>query len=372
MSDHYATLGVDRDATPDEIKKAYRRLARKLHPDVNPGHEAEFKEVAVAYEILSDPNKRQTYDLGGSGSGQGFGGGDFGGFSDLFETFFGGGMGGAGRTQPASRQRRGKDALIEVEIDLETAVFGDTETVEIVTAEVCGTCDGDGARPGTSAETCSLCHGTGSIQQMTRTLLGQMVTNQTCNNCGGYGTRITDPCTSCGGDGRVRAERSLPVRIPAGVSDGVRIKLAGQGEVGPGGGPPGDLYLEIRVIDHPVFTRDGDHLRCMLTVPMTAAALGSAVQLETFDGVQTIEIEPGLQSGTVKRLPGLGATRLRHSSRGDMLVTVVVQTPNKLDARQRELLEQLAEARDEVEPEAIVGEQSKSRFSRIRERFAGR
>ncbi|WAL40947.1 molecular chaperone DnaJ [Brevibacterium sp. BRM-1] len=374
MSDHYQTLGVSKDASAEEIKRAYRKMARKYHPDVNPGHGDEFKAVAVAYEVLSDPAKRRNYDMGGGQYGQGFGGGagaDFG-FSDLFETFFGGGGGAGGRRSagPASRKRRGKDALIGMTIDLKTSVFGGTEDLDITTAEVCETCGGEGTRPGTHPETCGLCHGQGSVQQMTRTLLGQMVTNQTCTNCGGYGTVIKDPCNSCSGEGRVRARRTLSVKVPAGVKDGTRILLAGKGEVGPGGGPAGDLHLEVTVKEDPVFRRDGDDLRATLTLPMTAAALGTTMTLDTFDGQQSLEIPAGTQSGSVERLPGLGATRLRHGSRGDLLVTIAVSTPAKLDDRQRELLEQLAEARGEQSPEPVLGEPSaKSRFSRFKERF---
>lgn len=372
MTNHYETLGVSKDASTAEIKKAYRKLARSLHPDVNPGREDEFKQVAVAYEVLSDPEKRRNYDLGGSEYGQGFGGANFGGVSDLFETFFGGGMGG-GPQRPASRKRRGKDALIGIEIDLQTAAFGGTEDIDIATAEVCDTCGGEGTRPGTSVETCSLCHGTGSIQQMTRTLLGQMVTNQTCNNCGGYGTRITDPCTSCHGDGRIRVERTLSFKVPAGVTTGTRIQLPGRGEVGPGGGPAGDLFIEVTVREHPSFERDGDHLRCTIEVPMTAAALGATVSLDTFDGSRDISIEAGTQSGTTQKLSGLGAQRLRHSSRGDLIITINVATPRKLDAKQAELLEELARLRDETQPEATVGKGTeRSAFRRFRERFAGR
>lgn len=373
MSNHYETLGVSRDASADEIKKAYRKLARKLHPDVNPGHEDEFKQVSVAYEVLSDEAKRRNYDNGGGEYGQAGGAQGFGGFSDLFETFFGGGMGG-GRPQPASRRQRGKDALLDVEISLETAAFGGKADLDVVTAETCDTCHGEGTRPGTTVQTCSLCGGAGSVQQMTRTLLGQMVTNQTCSNCGGFGTTIPDPCNNCHGEGRVRVEKTLTVRIPAGVSDGTRIQLAGQGEVGRGGGPAGDLFIELSVARDPVFTRDGDHLRATITVPMTAAALGATVPLETFDGPQDIEIEPGTQSGTEKKLVGLGAKRLRRDTRGDLLVTILVQTPTGLDAAQREILEQLAAARGESEPTATVSEQSHHRnpFSRLREKFAGR
>lgn len=370
MSDHYETLGVARDASQDEIKKAYRKMARKLHPDVNPGHEDEYKKVSVAYEVLSDSEKRRNYDNGGGEYGQGFPQQNFGGFSDLFESFFGGAAGqGAG---PASRKRRGKDALLDIHIDLKTAAFGGTKDVDIVTADSCETCHGEGTRPGTSPQTCSLCHGAGHIQQMTRTLLGQMMTNQVCTNCGGYGTVIPDPCPTCDGDGRVRTNRTITIKIPAGVGDGNRIQLANQGEVGPGAGPSGDLYVDVTVDPDPVFTRDGDNLRASLSVPMTAAALGATVDLETFDGTEEITIDPGLQSGTEKRLSGLGATKLRRNSRGDLIVTIHVETPAKLNGEQKELLSKLAELRGETEPEARTTTHAKSPFSKLREKFAGR
>lgn len=365
MSDHYETLGVARDASADEIKKAYRKLARKYHPDVNPGHEDTFKAVSVAYDVLSDPQKRRNYDAGGGEYGQG--GATFGGFSDLFDAFFGGGTNFA--PGPESRKRPGRDALVGITIDLKTAVFGGTEDVHIVTAKVCETCHGDGTRPGTTPTTCPLCHGSGSIQRMTRTIMGQMVTNQPCNNCAGFGTIISDPCQSCGGDGRVRSEETLSVKIPAGVTDGTRILLSGRGEVGPGGGPAGDLHLEVSVKPHPVFTRDGDNLRATLTIPMTAAALGTTLTLETFDGERELVIEPGTQVGTTETLTGLGAGRLRRSTRGDLLVTIDVEVPTKLDAKQRELLEQLAELRGETSPEATMGHHHRGPFGRLRDKF---
>lgn len=366
MSDHYETLGVARDASAEEIKKAYRKLARKYHPDVNPGHDDEFKAVSVAYEVLSDPQKRRNYDAGGGEYGQP-GASGFGGFSDLFDAFFGGGAG--AQPGPASRKRPGRDALVGVSIDLKTAVFGGTEDVSVVTAKLCDTCHGDGTRPGTSPQTCSLCNGQGSVQRMTRTLMGQMVTNQPCNNCGGYGTIIADPCQSCNGDGRVRAEETLSVKIPAGVKDGTRILLSGRGEVGPGGGPAGDLHLEVAIREHPVFTRDGDDLRATVTIPMTAAALGTTISLETFDGERELEIAPGTQVGTTETLAGLGVGRLRRSSRGDLLVTINVEVPSKLDAKQRELLEQLAQMRGETTPDVKLGNHHRGPFSRLRDRF---
>ena len=370
MSNHYETLGVSPEASPEEIKKAYRKLARKYHPDVNPGHEDHFKQIASAYETLSDPQKRRNYDMGGSTSSGGFPGGGFN-VSDLFETFFGANMG-ASRGGSASRRRRGKDALIELSINLETAVFGGEENIDIATADTCDTCEGEGTRPGTSVTTCKLCHGSGSVQRTANTMLGQVLTNQTCTNCGGYGTRIEDPCPNCQGDGRVRVQRTLNIRIPAGVSDGNRIKLGGQGEVGPGGGPAGDLYVEITVKRHEVFTRDGNHLRCTLTIPMTAAALGATIPLETFDGSRDIVIESGVQSGSTIRLSGLGAHKLQQHGRGDLLVTVTVRTPTKVDEEQKKLLEQLAELRGETHPTGTVETENRGPFSRFREKFAHR
>ncbi|QUL80321.1 molecular chaperone DnaJ [Brevibacterium sp. SMBL_HHYL_HB1] len=368
MADHYETLGVSKDASAAEIKSSYRKLARKYHPDVNPGHEDEFKAISLAYDVLSDPEKRRNYDMGGGENGQGFPAG--GGFGDIFETFFGGGGGQAGG--PIPRTQRGKDALVGVNIDLETAAFGGTVDLDVTTAVVCDTCSGAGTQEGTSIETCSLCHGAGSVQRMTRTLLGQMVTNQTCNSCHGFGTVIPSPCLNCQGDGRVRKQRTMKIRIPAGVSDGTRIQLSSQGEVGPGGGPAGDLFVEVMVTRHDVFQRDGDNLRASVSVPMTAAALGATIPFETFDGTQDLSIAPGTQSGTVVKLSGLGATRLRSETRGDLLITVEVLTPDKLDDEQRELFEKLAELRGEQAPRAQITTEKHSMFSRMRERFAGR
>ncbi len=370
MADHYETLGVSKDASAAEIKKAYLKLARKYHPDVNPGHGDEFKAISLAYDVLSDPEKRRNYDMGGGENGQGFPSGGFGGFGDIFETFFGGGAGSAGG--PVPRVQRGKDALVGVNVDLKTAAFGGTVDLDVTTAVVCETCHGAGTQEGTSVETCSLCHGSGSLQRMTRTLLGQMVTNQTCNNCHGFGTVIPHPCLNCQGDGRVRKQRTMKIRVPAGVSDGTRIQLSSQGEVGPGGGPTGDLYVEVMVARHEVFHRDGDNLRASVSVPMTAAALGAEIPFDTFDGTQTLTVEPGIQSGTVVKLPGLGAKRLRSDSRGDLLITVEVVTPENLSEEERELLLQLAKLRGEETPRAQITSQNRGMFSRMREKFAGR
>ncbi|WP_309130088.1 molecular chaperone DnaJ [Brevibacterium sp.] len=370
MADHYETLGVSKDASAAEIKKAYLKLARKYHPDVNPGHGDEFKAISLAYDVLSDPEKRRNYDMGGGENGQGFPSGGFGGFGDIFETFFGGGAGSAGG--PIPRTQRGKDALVGVSVDLKTAAFGGTVDLDVTTAVVCETCHGGGTQDGTSVETCSLCHGSGSIQRMTRTLLGQMVTNQTCNNCHGFGTVIPNPCLNCQGDGRVRKQRTMKIRVPAGVSDGTRIQLSSQGEVGPGGGPAGDLYVEVMVARHDVFQRDGDNLRASISVPMTAAALGAEIPFETFDGTQNLAIDPGTQSGTIVKLAGLGAKRLRSDTRGDLLVTVEVLTPENLGEEERELLLQLAKLRGEETPRAQITSHNRGMFSRMREKFAGR
>ena len=348
MADHYEVLGVSRDATQDEIKKAYRKLARELHPDVNDGaDDAErFKLVTHAYEVLGDEESRRQYDMGGSGFGGGFGGANFGGFGDVFDAFFGGGQRG-----PRSRAERGQDALLRVELSLQEAVFGASKSLEIDTAVLCETCSGTCCQPGTSPKVCDICRGSGQIQREVRSLLGNIVTSAPCGTCRGFGQVIPSPCVSCRGQGRVRARRSIELNVPAGVEDGLRLQLAGQGEVGFAGGPNGDLYVDVSVKPDPIFGRRGDDLTCVLEVPMHDAALGRDTKIDTFDGEVEIKIEAGTQNGEVITLKGKGVTRLRGNGRGDLLVEIAVQTPHKVDSKQKELLRKLAELRksDKIE-----------------------
>ena len=377
MSDHYQVLGVGRDATGEEIKKAYRKLARKLHPDVNsaPGAQDEFKAVTHAYEVLADPQKRRIYDTTGNengndngfGGGAGFGGQGFG-FQDIFDTFFGGASAGGGRG-PASRTRRGQDALINVRIDLKDAVFGTNKKIDVDTAVTCPTCDGSCCQPGTSPRTCDICHGTGQVQRAVRSILGQVMTSAPCGSCQGFGSVIPDPCHECAGEGRVRSRRTLNIKIPAGVATGTRIQLSGQGEAGTAGGPQGDLYVEIRVNADPTFVREGDDLHATLTVPMTAAALGSSINFETFDGDREITVKAGTQSGEITTLKGLGVTHLRGYGRGDLLVHLHVETPQKLDAEQEELLRKLAKLRGEEYAEGRLAGSGSGVFARLRDRL---
>ena len=374
--DYYATLGVRKDATPEEVKRAYRRLARQLHPDVNPdpATQERFKEVTSAYEVLSDPSKRQLYDLGGdplsaSGGAAGFGAG-FGGLGDIMDAFFGGG--GSAHRGPRSRVRQGNDALVHVDIELTDAVFGVTREITIDTAVVCPTCTGAGTASGTHPDTCDLCKGRGEINQVTRSFLGQVMTSRPCPQCGGVGTVIRQPCPECAGDGRVRSRRTIEVPIPAGVEHGMRIRLSGEGEVGPGGGPAGDLYVEIEERKHPVFERHGVDLHAVVPVPMTAAALGTSLKLETLDGPVDIDVKAGTQSGADLPLRGRGVPRLRGGGRGDLHVHLEVQTPTKLDAEQEELLRKLAGLRGEEFPEGIFKPGGQGLFSRIRDAFNGR
>ena len=391
--DLYDTLGVPRDADADAIKKAYRKLARQLHPDVNPDPETQerFKEVTHAYEVLSDPEKRQMYDLGGdpfsgAGGAGGFGQGAGFSFTDIMDAFFGGGGGGAagGGRGPRPRTRRGQDALIRLEVDLAEAAFGTTHELKVDTAVVCTVCEGDGASPGSSPQTCETCHGRGEVHQVQRSFLGEIRTMRPCAACRGYGTIIPEPCRECSGDGRVRSRRTITVKIPAGVDTGTRVQLAGQGEVGPGGGPAGDLYVEIHVAEHKVFTRQNSDLLCTVTVPMTAAALGTTLVLPTLEAdladnpdsadsdLETsveIEIRRGTQSGSEIVLNGRGIPALRGVGRGDLVVRVVVETPTALDARQEELLRELAAIRDEESPDGQVQATHKSVFDRLRSAF---
>jgi molecular chaperone DnaJ len=371
--DHYAILGVRKDAPPEDIKRAYRRLARQLHPDVNPDAQTQerFKEITAAYEVLSDPSKRQLYDMGGdplSASGNsGFGAG-FGGLGDIMDAFFGGGA----ARGPRTRTRKGNDALIHVEIDLIEAVFGATRELNIETAIVCATCSGAGTASGTHPDTCQVCKGRGEISQVTRSFLGQVMTSRPCPQCGGVGTVIRHPCPECAGDGRVRARRTIEVAVPAGVEHGMRLRLTGEGEVGPGGGPAGDLYVEIEERKHPTFERHGTDLHAALAVPMTAAALGTSLKLETLDGPVDIDVKPGTQSGTVIPLRGRGVPRLRSNSRGDLHVHLEVSTPTKLDNEQEELLRKLASLRGEETPDGSFKAAAPGLFGRIRDAFNGR
>jgi len=388
--DLYELLGVPRDADADTIKKAYRRLARQLHPDVNPDPETQekFKEVSHAYEVLSDPQKRRQYDLGGdpfSGMGTGgFGQGAGFSFTDIMDAFFGGQPGGtaAGRG-PKPRTRRGQDALIRLEIELAEAAFGVTRELKVDTAVRCGTCHGDGAAPGTKPVMCETCHGQGEVAHVQRSFLGEIRTLRPCAACRGLGSIIPEPCRECAGDGRVRSRRTITVKIPAGVDSGTRVQLTEQGEVGPGGGPAGDLYVEIRVAQHATFDRHGSDLHCTVALPMTAAALGTTLTLPTLEadlvkgpesdsGVETsfeIDVRPGTQSGSEQVLRGRGVPGLRGVGRGDLIVSIVVETPAKLDARQTELLNELAALRGEESPEANIRTGSKSVFGRIRDAF---
>ncbi|MGO2112849.1 MAG: molecular chaperone DnaJ [Pseudoclavibacter sp.] len=360
MADHYATLGVNRDASSDEIKKAYRKLARELHPDVNPSPDAaeRFKDVTHAYDTLSDPTRRQQYDTGGGQNGGGFG------FGDIFDTFFGQGQGQRG---PRSRAERGQDALVRIELDLDEVMFGTHRDLEVTTAVTCPDCTGTCCAPGTSPVTCSACGGIGSVQRQVRSILGMVVTSQPCSHCEGYGSIIEHPCETCRGKGRVRSDVTIPVDIPSGVDSGLRIHMPGQGEAGPGGGANGDLYIEIRVRPHEAFTRDGDDLQCVLEVSMFDAVAGVNTTVAALDGDADLEIPAGVQSGEVLTVRGRGITRLRSTQRGDLDVQIQVVTPTRLDASARKLLDQLRD-RVETAPPTLAREHA-GLFSRIRDRF---
>ncbi len=371
MSDHYQILGVDRDASFDEIKKSYRKLAREYHPDVNPDPETaeKFKQITAAYEVLSDPEKRQTYDLGGDPYSSQFGGGNFG-FGDIMDAFFGGGQ----TRGPRARMRSGQDALIRVEVDLAEACFGTTRELNVETAIACEKCHGSGCANGSSPKTCEICRGRGEVQQVTRSFIGQVMTSRPCANCQGYGSVIADPCGECAGDGRVRSRRSITVKIPAGVETGNRIQMSGQGEVGPGGGPAGDLYVEIVEKPHNLFIREGNNLHLSVSIPMTTAALGGKFVVTTLDGEKDVVIKAGFQSGHTVVLKELGITKLRGHGRGDLIVHVDVQIPSKLNKEQEELVRQLAALRSET-AESVdihhVGEKNHeaSFFGRFRDAF---
>jgi molecular chaperone DnaJ len=364
MADLYELLGVERSASPDEIKRAYRQRARELHPDANqtdPTAEARFKEVAAAYETLSDPQRRQQYDMYGEAGAQGgapFGGG---GLGDIFDMFFNGGSPfNGGQSDPAGPPR-GSDIEAVVDLGFEDAVFGCETPVTVRTAVVCPECDGTGADVGSGPITCPDCGGAGQVRRVRQSILGQMVTAGPCGRCNGFGTIIEHPCPTCGGEGRHLDQCTYTVDVPAGVDTGATLRLGGRGAVGPRQGAAGDLYVHVRVAPSDRFLRQNDDLVHDLTVSFAQAALGTQIPLETLDGEEIVPVEPGTQTGMVLRFRHKGVPHLQGRGRGDLLVRIVVETPEHLDDAQRVLLEQFAEIRGEAISPPEHGEFAKLR-----------
>lgn len=373
-ADYYELLGVGRAASDDEIKKAYRRLARELHPDANPddptAHER-FKDVSTAYETLRDPDRRRRYDQfgpegaarGGGGDPFGFGGAGGGGLGDIFDAFFGG-SGGGGFGGRRGGPARGSDLEALIDLDFEQAVFGVRREINLRAPVPCDRCEATGAAPGTSATTCTGCGGTGEVRRVRQSILGQMVTASPCPQCGGQGQMIATPCADCRGEGRRTEDKTYEVDVPAGVDDGTQLRLPGRGAAGPRGGPLGDLYLHVRVRPHQRFRRDGVNLIADVHVTMAQAALGAHLTVETLDGPEALALPPGTQSGRVFELRGRGVPGGRGRPRGDLLVQIIVDTPTALDKESEELLRRFAEIRGEE-----VASQDAGFLSRIRSAF---
>lgn len=366
--DYYDVLGVSRNASKQEIRKAYRRLARQYHPDVNESPDAEerFKEINEAYEVLSNEQKRAAYDRFGhagvqSGVGRGGAGIDIG---DIFEEFFG-----FGRRRGRSRRReptRGNDLQTTITIDFEEAISGTTREVTIERLEVCPDCNGTGARSGEGAVRCSQCGGTGEVRMARQSMFGQVVISDTCPTCGGSGEVINSPCLKCHGNKRVRVERTLEVNIPPGVDDGMRIRLTGEGEHGLRGGPPGNLYVDVRIRPHEYFRRDGDDIILDVEINIAQAALGDEIEIPTVTGTTTLKIPAGTQTGDIFRLKGQGAPYIRNPEmHGDQIVHVFVAIPKHLTSEQRELLERLAETLGSE----VIPQSERGLFDRLREAF---
>jgi len=356
--DYYELLGVDRDADQKEIKKAYRKLAKKYHPDMNQDGEdtsEKFKEISEAYEILSDPDKRARYDqYGHSGINDqdfnfdDFARGGFGGLDDLFNMFGFGGMGGRRQNGP----RRGADLQYRMQISFEEAAFGGKKEIRIPREEECDRCGGSGAEPGSDVKTCPTCNGQGQVRSSKQTPFGQFTQSRVCPECGGDGKIISEPCTKCNGSGKVRKQRKLTVNIPAGVDTGTRLRMAGEGQAGEKGGPAGDLYIVIDVEDHELFDRRGDDLYCEVPISFVQASLGDKIKVPTLEGKVQFDIPAGTQPGTSFRLKNKGISHLNGYGRGDQYIKVKVMIPKELDDRQKELLEEFAEiSGEEINPE---------------------
>ncbi len=373
--DYYEVLGIEKNTSEADIKKAYRKLAKQYHPDMNPGDkasEAKFKEVSEAYEVLSDPQKKANYDQFGHAANDpngfgGFQGGfndfDLGGIGDIFETFFGG-----GGSQRSGRNRRGpqkgSDLKYSMEISFDEAAFGVEREINISRMENCPTCDGTGAKPGTSPSTCKHCGGTGQLQFKQNTPFGQFVNVKTCDVCHGEGKIITDPCTSCGGKAKIKKNVKIKINVPAGIDDGQTISLRNEGEPGIKGGPSGDLYIQIRIRQHKLFQRQANDVYCDIPITFVQAALGSELEVPTLDGKVKYTIPEGTQTGSVFRLKGKGIPYLRGNGRGDQYVKVVVEVPKKLNEKQRTLLKEFSElSGDEVH------EQRKGFFDKMKDVF---
>ena len=370
--DFYEVLGVNKNATDDELKKAYRKLAKKYHPDANPDNkkeaEAKFKEVNEAYETLSNPEKRRMYDQFGPDGPQGFGGaggngfysqgfdgfnmGDFGDLGDIFSSFFGGGFGGNGRTSRAkSGPSKGASLRYDIEITFEEAFLGVEKEISFNREETCNTCHGTGAKPGTKVENCSMCNGTGQISQTQTTILGQMQTTRTCPNCHGEGKVIKEPCETCRGKGKVKKATKIKVKIPAGIDDNQTVILRGEGAAGNKGGEKGDLFITVHVKKHSIYTRKQNNVYCDIPVTITQATLGANLEIPMVDGTkEKCKIPEGTQTDTKFRIKGKGFKNPNSGYAGDFIFTVVVRTPKRLTKEQRELMEKLAKTMNEQPP----------------------
>ena len=366
--DYYEVLGVSKTATQDELKKAYRKLARKYHPDLNKDNEEaaeKFKECNEAYSVLSDDQKRAQYDQfghaafenGGMGGGGGFGGaGGFGGFGgsgmeDIFDMFFGG-QGGRGGSRAKSGPQRGADLRFDLEITFEEAAFGLEKEINLYRDETCDHCHGEGAEPGSKVESCPECNGTGYVRFTQNTMFGQMVNERPCSRCKGEGKIISEPCKECRGKGTVKRNKKLKVKIPAGVDNGSRLRVSGEGEAGAKGGPNGDLYVYLYVKPHKFFERDGTTVLCEVPINIVQATLGADIKVPTLDGQVTMKVPEGTQPGKVMRIKGKGIPNLRGGSRGDQLVRIKVVVPTKLSDKQKDALRKFADiSKDNINPE---------------------